>query len=167
MLTGYDGNRSAWVCLPCQRIVSQEPVYKVAVRGVNLQMEVKPSAQPKLPLHPGPQRRRVVEREEPVQARIIRALTLAGFTVLSTVQRKRRVRCFKCGASQWPPGGTGTTPGVPDLLVCVPGGLVGLEVKGTRTQVRPEQKALARAGHIRIVRSVEEAMEAVRPHVHQ
>ena len=116
----------------------------------------------KLGIDPGRPRKAVkAEPEEKVQARVVKALELRGYRVLSTVQRRKQLRCRECGTWQWPQGGTGTTPGVPDLLVCVPGGLVGLEVKGPTTAISAEQRELALAGHIVVVRSAEEAVKVL------
>jgi hypothetical protein len=61
------------------------------------------------------------------------------------------------------PGRYGTSKGIPDLLVWRVGwhGFVGLEVKTPTGRVRPEQRALADAGALVIVRSLDDALAAV------
>ncbi|MCX6359769.1 MAG: hypothetical protein NT029_08190 [Armatimonadetes bacterium] len=119
---------------------------------------------PKLPgLDRGRQRRAapVYATEGELQAAITRRLRADGHTVLSTSRHRRGVTCRKCGAWSMPQGGDGVDRGVPDLLVHVDGARwIGMEVKGHRTAVSPEQQALRDAGRIVIVRSVEEALEA-------
>jgi hypothetical protein len=103
--------------------------------------------------------------EESTQAAIIEELARRGYLVLSTSEHRKREQCAGCGAWRTPGKGRGTTPGVPDLLVSrdewPPGVWLGLEVKGARTAVSREQKALAARRRIFIVRSAREAMEAV------
>jgi|GEM_PF-4655307 len=103
-----------------------------------------------------PRGRRVPECESQVQAAIVERLTLAGYVVLSTSRVRRGVRC-ECGRFRYPGGGDGVTPGCPDLLVSHPAWpapmWLGIEVKGTATKVSAEQKRLADAGRILIVRS--------------
>ena len=98
-------------------------------------------------------------REEQVQAAIVRALRSAGYEVLITSRRRRR--CVYCG--RYSAGGDGVSRGLPDLLVwdAVRGGWVGIEVKGPRTAVSPEQRALAERGMIVVCRTVEEALAAL------
>lgn len=123
---------------------------------------------PKLPgLDAGRQRRSapVFESEGALQAAIVHRLRADGHTVLSTSRHRRGVTCRKCGEWTMPQGGDGVDRGVPDLLVHVDGARwLGLEVKGHRTSVSPDQRALADAGRIVIVRSVEEALGAVEGH---
>ena len=103
-----------------------------------------------------PRGRRIPERESQVQSAIIERLTLAGYIVLTTSRVRRGVRC-ECGRFRYPGGGDGVTPGCPDLLVSHPAWpapmWLGIEVKGTLTKVSAEQKRLADAGRILIVRS--------------
>jgi hypothetical protein len=96
------------------------------------------------------------QSEEQLQQTIVEALRLAGFTVLST--SRRRKRCRRCGC--WPAGGDGVSKGLPDLLIWCPRrrGWIGAEVKGARTKISPEQRALAEAGKVVLVRTVEEAL---------
>jgi hypothetical protein len=103
--------------------------------------------------------RRPGDSEEHLQAVIVQALRLAGCQVLVT--SRRRKRCRRCGA--WPAGGDGVDRGLPDLLVWRPdqGAWAGLEVKAAHTRVSPEQRQLAGAGKVVIVRTVEEALGCV------
>lgn len=122
---------------------------------------------PKLPgLDRGRQRRSapVYKTEGDLQAAIVRRLRAGGHVVLSTSRHRRGVVCARCGAWTMPQGGDGADRGVPDLLVHADGARwIGIEVKGHRTEVSPEQAALAEAGRIVIVRSVEEAVGACGP----
>jgi hypothetical protein len=107
--------------------------------------------------------------------RVITALQMAGYSVLSTVVRLRKHNCSKCGHTEWPrhrnrdgsfSGGLGTHPGVPDLLVYKPGvwgegAFLGMETKGTETPLNAAQKVLLAAGAIVVVRSEAEALAAV------
>jgi len=103
--------------------------------------------------------RRPAVTEDQVQAAIVRALRAAGYTVLITSRRRRR--CVHCG--RYSAGGDGVSRGLPDLLVWDQrrGGWIGIEVKGARTAVSPEQRELAERGMIAVVRSVEEAFAAL------
>lgn len=102
---------------------------------------------------------RVTMSEADVQAQIVDALRYMGHIVLVT--SRQRHRCRKCGA--WGSGGDGCDKGIPDLLVNIGGATwLGLEVKGPRTRLSPEQRFLEADGRIRIVRSVEDALAAVR-----
>jgi len=97
--------------------------------------------------------------EEQVQGAIVRALRGAGYEVLITSRRRRR--CVHCG--RYSAGGDGASRGLPDLLVwdyrrC---GWLGIEVKGPRTSVSPEQRALAERGMIVVARSVAQALAAL------
>lgn len=122
--------------------------------------------QRKLPgMGPGVQSNAVPVSEDQVQSEIVKALRMEGCIVLVTSHRRAGVACPSC--KQWfrPNGGTGCTKGIPDLLVRRPEWpsylWLGLEVKGPKTTVSPEQKQLAEGGHIYIVRSVSEARKAV------
>ena len=95
--------------------------------------------------------------EEQVQRSIQNSLHLRGYLVLSTVHRYRKGQQA---------AGYGASKGVPDLLVRVPRAFgealwLGLEVKGPSTRLSPEQQALEDAGAIVVVRSPEDAHEAV------
>ncbi len=100
-------------------------------------------------------RPRVSERA--LQAAIVRACRARGHLVLVT-SRGRRICPFCRRAYR---GGDGVTPGTPDLWVYAHGRWHGLEVKGTRTPVRPAQQRLADEGLVSIVRTVEEALRAI------
>lgn len=103
--------------------------------------------------------RSITPSEDDVQATIVEALRLLGYVVLVT--SRRRKRCRVCGA--FSSGGDGCDRGIPDLLVSLDDARwLGMEVKGPRTRVSPEQRSLAADGRIRIVRSVEDALAAVR-----
>lgn len=97
--------------------------------------------------------------EAAAQKLIVAVLRLHGLTVLETSRRRKR-----CPCGRWPAGGDGCDRGVPDLLVWLPGrdAWLGLEVKTHSTRLSPEQRALAAAGLIVIVRTPEEALAAVR-----
>lgn len=108
--------------------------------------------------------------EEVIQQHIMGALRSLGFFTLSTVHRVKLVRCPHCAQQFRPGGGYGATPGVPDVLVR-PGPhakalwpaylLAGLEVKGAKTPLSPEQKLLQAHRAIIVVRSVDDAMDAI------
>jgi DNA-directed RNA polymerase subunit M/transcription elongation factor TFIIS len=120
----------------------------------------------KLPgLDPGRQSVAVKEVEEPIMQRIIGVLKRAGYEVLCTVHRHTRHTCSQCGRNEWHQGGYGADPGVPDLLTRHPswpaGCWLGIEAKGTKTQLNPTQKALLHAGAIVIARSEADALSAV------
>lgn len=95
------------------------------------------------------------DREGPVQSRIVRALRESGVQVLQTSRHRRR--CQRCGSYQT--AGDGCDKGLPDLFAWseLRQAWVGLEVKGPTTRVSPEQRALADAGRIHVVRTSEEA----------
>ncbi len=96
--------------------------------------------------------------EEATQKLIVAFLRVHGYTVLETSRRRRRCRC-----GRWPVGGDGASKGVPDLLVWLSrwGVWYGLEVKGARTRLSPEQRDLAARGMVVVVRTPEEALAAV------
>lgn len=100
--------------------------------------------------------------EAAVQKAIVEYFMLTGLTVRTTDRHRRR--CRQCGA--WPSGGDGVSKGVADLLVRSkywPEGIwLALEVKGPGTKVSPEQKALEQKGAIFIVRSIEDAVRAIK-----
>lgn len=101
------------------------------------------------------------EREEQVQASIVQALLAAGYEVLKT--SRVRKRCVHCG--KFSSGGDGVSRGLPDLLVrnpeWPPAVWFGIEVKGGRTALSPEQQELLQRGSIVIARSVDDALAAV------
>jgi hypothetical protein len=100
-----------------------------------------------------------VPTEADVQKLIVAYLRLHGLTVLETSRRRRRCRC-----GRWPAGGDGADKGVPDLLVWLAGrgSWLGVEVKGQKTRLSPEQRVLAARGMVVVVRTPEEALAAVR-----
>src|ERR1017187_2380791 len=82
--------------------------------------------------------------EETVQKATIALLRANGYTVLQTSVRKRMQHCPQCGAPFWPVGGTAQDKGIPDLLVRPEDSnlplWLGIEVKGAKTRLSPEQK---------------------------
>lgn len=109
-----------------------------------------------------PRGRMLEAPEADVQVAIVRALELAGYTVLVTT--RVRLRCSYCGRLDH--RGDGCTPGLPDLVVthsewprwmaCL------IEVKGTRTPLSPEQANLHGAGRMLVARTVEQAWFGLR-----
>lgn len=98
------------------------------------------------------------EREDGIQGAIVEALRWSGYEVLVT--SRRRHRCSHCGC--YATTGDGCDRGVPDLLVSLGGSRwLALEVKGPTTRLSPEQQRLHADGRISIVRSVDEAFDAV------
>jgi hypothetical protein len=104
-------------------------------------------------------------KEDDIQRDIIAALRVLGFTVLETSEHRRRETCPKCGHSHAMRKGRGCSKGVADLLVTrddfPPWVYIGLEVKGPKTPLSPEQAELARCNRIVVVRSAQEALDAV------
>jgi hypothetical protein len=103
-------------------------------------------------------------REEDVQHTIVEGLRALGYTVLQTSRRGIRGVCPGCGTRIKSYGGDGADKGTPDLLVSKPGWLgawIGLEVKSPTGVLRPEQRELAQRCMVFVVRSWEEALEAV------
>lgn len=102
-------------------------------------------------------RARLIPSEADVQAAIVDALRWRGETVLVTSRHRRRCLC-----GRYPPAGDGCDRGIPDLLVSLGDGRwLGLEVKGPKTRLSPEQRGLQAAGRIIVVRSVKDALQAV------
>ena len=103
--------------------------------------------------------------ESAVETSVDYQLRADGATVLSTVVRYKLQTCPRCSHRFRPKGGYGTTPGVPDRLARHsdwPQGLwLGLELKGSKTRLSPEQKLLLADGAIYVCRSGEEAREAL------
>lgn len=101
-----------------------------------------------------------IATEDEIQCSIIELLELSGFTVWSTSRVRRR--CPQCKA--FVPGGDGVDKGLPDLVFyhpVFPRLVGGIEVKGPRTAVSPEQRAAADADAYPICRSVDDAAVAV------
>ncbi len=100
--------------------------------------------------------------EAEIQSQIVEGLTLIGYLVLVTSRRYRP--CPRCGVIDH--RGDGASRGLPDLLVRHPRWpaltWVGLEVKKPGGRVSPEQQALAQAGAIAVVRSLEDAVAVLR-----
>lgn len=114
----------------------------------------------------GRQSNRVRTSEDDVQTEIVKHLRLKGYLVLVTSHRRKGVVCPTCHNWFRPSGGTGCSKAIPDLLVrdprWRPHTWVGLECKGPQTAVSAEQKALADGSHIRIVRSIADAENAIK-----
>ena len=120
-----------------------------------------PIIQPKLPhIDPGRQSNKIKVKEKDLQQGIVDALRLKGYDVLVTTVQYRFTPCMHCQRMTRPQGGYRASKGVPDLLVWI-GFWKGLECKGTDTAISPEQKKLVDEGKVTIVRSIEEALEAV------
>lgn len=116
------------------------------------------------------------EKEASVQRRIIDLFRAHGFTVLETSEHRRKIVCEQkdsegnvvggCGRAFFPPGGRGTSKGIPDLLIShsrwkLPV-WIGVEVKGSHTRFScPEQAELAALGMTIIARSHESAWDEV------
>lgn len=120
--------------------------------------------QTSLRLTPG----RMEPSEEQVQRQIQEALLRCRYRVLSTVHRFKQTTCPNCATRFRPSGAYGADRGVPDLLVSHDawggGGWplwVGVEVKGPKTPLSPEQRELEASGRIVVVRSWQEAVAAV------
>lgn len=91
--------------------------------------------------------------EEVIQRNIIELCSYLGLNVFKT--SRVRKRCWNCG--RFPAGGDGVTKGLPDLFVQPKPGKCGafwlaIEVKGSHTQLSPEQKVLRDEGSILIIR---------------
>lgn len=103
--------------------------------------------------------------EEQVQRAAMQAFEWNGFDVLQTSRRRFLTVCPGCSYKFRPSGGDGASKGVPDLLVRHkdwPKAMwLGVEVKGPKTAVSPEQKALSDKGAIVIIRSVEDVLELI------
>ena len=133
-------------------------------------MPIKTQSLPKqgtLPFNRASSGRTVEVKESVVEGKVDYHLRADGATVLSTVHRYKLQTCPnpKCGAQFWPQGGYGATPGVPDRLARLdhwPRGVwLGLELKGSKTRLSPEQKVLLANGAIYVCRSGEEASDAL------
>lgn len=123
--------------------------------------------QPKLPhLDRGRQTRRTHIAEDVAQDAVVTTLRADGYTVLVTSRRRKRVRCNRCNQWQWPEGGDGVTPGLPDLLVSRdtwPSACwLGLEMKGTDTPLSAEQADLEAEGRVIVLRAAESLDATVR-----
>lgn len=101
-----------------------------------------------------------------MQSHTIELLTWCGYEVYQTTHRYRLQTCPKCAGRFMPTGGYGSRPGVPDLIVYhprwPPGAVwIGVEMKGQKTPLSDEQKALAGAGRIIVARSDREALDGI------
>lgn len=103
------------------------------------------------------------EQETDIQAAAIAELTRAGYIVLQCSVRYHAQRCRECGAWARPEGGTGQSPGIPDLIVTRESWPIGLwrgvEMKGPKTPLSAEQELLLAQGRISAVRTAAEARE--------
>lgn len=90
--------------------------------------------------------------EDQLQTAISQALQLLGYRCMSSTVRGWRG-----------PRGYGATKGLPDLWISRDGWgcWLGMEVKGPKTPVSPEQDELAKVCLICIVRTLDEAFEAI------
>ena len=96
-------------------------------------------------------------KEEDVQKSVIELFTVTGWEVLQT--SRRGVMCNRCHRRAY--GGDGATMGLPDLFVTRKGrtSWMGIEIKGEKTPVSPEQQRLVDLGYSCIVRSLDEAIK--------
>jgi hypothetical protein len=98
--------------------------------------------------------------EEQLQAVIVEALRLAGFTVLVTTRHPKRCRC-----GRWSRADDGASRGLPDLFVTHPtwgNRWRAIELKrpgGGR--LSSEQRQLVGSGSVAVVKSLEEVVAAV------
>lgn len=103
--------------------------------------------------------------ESAVESQVDYHLRADGATVLSTTVRYKLQTCPRCSHRFRPVGGYGATPGVPDRLVRLdnwPRGVwLGLELKGSKTRLSPEQKLLFADGAIYVCRTGDQAREAL------
>lgn len=92
--------------------------------------------------------------EEDVQRSIIQWCHLHRLEVMQA--SRRGVKCPNCRRTVY--GADGVTKGLPDLLIRVAGSATWLavEVKGPKTRLSDEQKALQASGAINVVRSLDE-----------
>lgn len=126
----------------------------------NLSMELL-----KLPhLDRGRQRVKVRELESGVQGRIMQALGMLGYIVIDTTRKTKKQKCPKCGNVFWQQEGSGTTKGLPDILVTRAGWpiMVGLEIKTDEGKPSEEQQMLIDLGVMFLVRGHEEAIEILK-----
>lgn len=105
-------------------------------------------------------------KEEDVQRAIIEFLELNGFQVMQSSRRGVRGKCPRCQQQVKVFGGDGATKGLPDLFVRHSRSMnrahwIGLEVKGPKTPLSCEQKALAENGDIVVARSIEDAIREI------
>jgi hypothetical protein len=101
--------------------------------------------------------------EADLQADIVKALRLCGYTVLSTVHIYKRVQCSKCGEWVMPRSGYGATKGIGDLLVARADGYwLMADIKAPKGRLSLEQRELVKQRRLQIWRSVNEAIEGVK-----
>lgn len=104
-------------------------------------------------------------KEEDIQSAIRAELLARGYICLQTTHRTHMQVCNVCGQKSRSQGGYGADYGVPDLLVShvswKAGVWLGLEVKGPKTPLSPHQQELLSKQRIFVVRSVDEALQAV------
>lgn len=99
-------------------------------------------------------------RESQIQQTVVDGLRAAGYVVLVT---NAALAPVTVGGKKHYSRGHLATPGVPDLLIShqawPPALWFGLEMKGEKTAVSPEQRHLADLGRIAIARSWEDAVD--------
>lgn len=103
--------------------------------------------------------------EAALQKAIVTCIATLGYVVMESGKSRSKVTCRACGAQTYATGWQGNTPGLPDLYVHHPdwfGMAVGLELKGPKTVVTAVQQSLADNNITTIVRTVAEALHAVR-----
>ena len=116
-------------------------------------------------MEPGRPHNRINLPEWSVQKTIEDGLLHLGYLVLHTQHQYTLQHCPTCGAEFRATGGYGADKAIPDLLVRHPAWPVGLwlgiEVKGTKTRLSPEQKLLQDQGGLYVCRSWEDAEEVL------
>ncbi|HXT34754.1 MAG TPA: hypothetical protein VN837_04175 [Chloroflexota bacterium] len=125
---------------------------------------------------PSPRRLARQPTEGQLQDQIVQGLAALGYVVLQVGRWVRQSKCPRCGAWSTPRSGHGNTPGSPDLLISHPAWGAGpiwcaveLKTPAVATvfgrlaagRVRPEQRALADLGLVRIATSLEEVLAAL------
>jgi hypothetical protein len=109
--------------------------------------------------------------EDQIQTLIMNTLTIAGYDVISTVHRYKRVRCSQCGFLNRPAGGYGATKGIGDLLVTsdkwTENYYIMADVKREKGALTMEQKERFARGKLMIWRSPEQALLACEYVTHQ
>lgn len=125
------------------------------------------AVQMKLSVQPGKQSNTVSVNEDTVQRAIMLQARQDGYIVLSTSEHRKSEPCPHCHKKMTSRVGRGTDKGVPDLLLThetrwPPGLWCGIEVKGPKTPVSPEQKILHGQQRIFIARSVADYQAAMK-----
>lgn len=156
MATAVMDGRPAWYCYPCSEVLYRQTTGTMNVQPREpLEALHKAAQQAFAANHP---RQTPKAAQTPLQeafggseaalvTAIVKALRKSGRTVLRVGQHRADM--------------AGTTVGTPDLFCWVGCGWIGLECKTKTGRLSPEQRRLAAAGMVRVVRSVEEALEIV------